>query len=107
MDIALGRDDTCAHLLTDPNTEEWIGKDYYNPRAKDFFTVNEPDIDMYDRQTVPRMPWHDVHLRLRGYEVASDLVYHFIERWNFNRYDLGKCFFSTFFSLFFYFFIYM
>jgi len=37
---------------------------------------------MYDRQKVPRMPWHDIHMQLAG-QPARDLTRHFIQRWNF------------------------
>ena len=33
------------------------GKDYSNPRISDFYTLNKPEEDMYDRTKVPRMPW--------------------------------------------------
>ncbi len=41
LDIALGRDDTVLHELIDTESQEWIGKDYYNPRFKDFYKVSE------------------------------------------------------------------
>jgi len=34
------------------------GKDYSNPRISDFFNLNKPEEDMYDRTKVPRMPWY-------------------------------------------------
>jgi hypothetical protein len=34
------------------------GKDYSNPRVTDFFNLNKPEEDMYDRTKVPRMPWY-------------------------------------------------
>lgn len=58
------------------------GKDYSNPRKKDFFELASPHKDMYDRQNIPRMPWHDVHMVLSG-EGARDLSRHFIQRWNY------------------------
>lgn len=58
------------------------GKDYSNPRKKDFFELTSPHSDMYDRQAIPRMPWHDVHM-VTGGQVARDLSRHFIQRWNY------------------------
>lgn len=58
------------------------GKDYSNPRKKDFFELALPHDDMYDRESVPRMPWHDVHMLTSG-QVARDLARHFIQRWNY------------------------
>ena len=40
---------------------------------------------------MPRMAWHDVHTMVEG-PVVSDIVRHFVERWNdarFNRRDKG------------------
>jgi phospholipase D1/2 len=39
------------------------GKDYSNPRVSDFHTLNKPFEDMYDRSTIPRMPWYLYHLK--------------------------------------------
>lgn len=58
------------------------GKDYSNPRKKDFFNLPEPNEDMYDRQVTPRMPWHDIHM-VTGGQVARDLARHFVQRWNY------------------------
>lgn len=58
------------------------GKDYSNPRKKDFFDLPQPHSDMYDRKYVPRMPWHDVHM-VTGGQIARDLSRHFIQRWNY------------------------
>ncbi|SPR00024.1 unnamed protein product (mitochondrion) [Plasmodiophora brassicae] len=59
----------------------WKGVDYYNPHRlrpasiKSFFT------DVIDRTMVPRMPWHDIDVELRGL-AARDVARNFIERWN-------------------------
>lgn len=58
------------------------GKDYSNPRKKDFFDLPDPHKDMYNRQFIPRMPWHDVHMVSSG-QIARDLSRHFIQRWNY------------------------
>ncbi|KDO35626.1 hypothetical protein SPRG_00470 [Saprolegnia parasitica CBS 223.65] len=85
LDLAFGRFDTPAHVLSDPGPPEcqrWPGKDYSNPIIKDFVHVDRPFEDLVDRESVPRMPWHDVHCSLQG-EAVLDVALHFIERWNF------------------------
>ncbi|RHY23893.1 hypothetical protein DYB36_009904, partial [Aphanomyces astaci] len=80
LDIALGRFDAPAHLLTDIGAmPTWTGQDYSNPRLKDFVDVQHIQEPLIDRATVPRMPWHDIHCR---YEL-SNIARHFIHRWNF------------------------
>lgn len=100
IDLCYGRYDTPDHVLTDDSKvdfsslkdslspEEFIkfqtfpGKDYSNPRVKDFYGLDKPYESMYDRDTVPRMPWHDVHMLTSG-KVARDLARHFVQRWNY------------------------
>ncbi len=38
--------------------EIWPGKDYSNPRMSDFYGLDRPEEDMYDRMKIPRMPWY-------------------------------------------------
>lgn len=102
VDLCFGRYDTPDHVLADdskldfqslssefrPAKEEYKefqtfpGKDYSNPRVKDFFELEKPYETMYDREKVPRMPWHDVHMVTSG-KVARDLARHFVQRWNY------------------------
>ncbi|KAI9626974.1 hypothetical protein H4Q26_017607 [Puccinia striiformis f. sp. tritici PST-130] len=96
-----GRWDTPGHALIDdapggldfiesihPHSEEaadgqiWPGKDYSNQRVSDFFNLSKPEEDMYDRDRVPRQPWHDIGLQLVG-QPARDLCRHFVQRWNY------------------------
>ncbi|KAF8635992.1 hypothetical protein AX15_000154 [Amanita polypyramis BW_CC] len=85
LDLCFGRWDTPQHALTDdghtPNGYIWPGKDYSNPRTRDFYDLHKPFEDMYDRGRTPRMPWHDVGLQVVG-QPARDLARHFIQRWN-------------------------
>jgi phosphatidylserine/phosphatidylglycerophosphate/cardiolipin synthase-like enzyme len=37
--------------------------------------------DLVDRNTTPRMPWHDVGAMVMG-NAARDVARHFIQRWN-------------------------
>lgn len=102
IDLCYGRFDTPDHSLTDDSTvtfdtvdteprnatEEFVkfqvfpGKDYSNPRVKDFVELDKPYESMYDRNIVPRMPWHDIHM-MTGGKVARDLARHFVQRWNY------------------------
>lgn len=99
IDLCFGRWDTPQHPLnddkstgfeeagipTDPeNCQVYVGKDYSNPLEHDFFRLHEPYEDMYDRSTVPRMPWHDVGMQMVG-QPARDLTRHFVQRWNYLR----------------------
>lgn len=101
IDLCYGRYDTPDHVLVDDSKvdfnalnpeslspEEFIrfqtfpGKDYSNPRVKDFFGLDKPYESMYDRDSTPRMPWHDVHMLTSG-KIARDLSRHFVQRWNY------------------------
>ncbi|KAI5121406.1 hypothetical protein M0805_003178 [Coniferiporia weirii] len=89
VDLCFGRWDTPQHvLIDDPDpsdenaTQIWPGKDYSNARISDFFTLNKPYEDMYNRQKIPRMPWHDVGMQIVG-QPARDLCRHFVQRWNY------------------------
>ncbi|PIA89491.1 Phospholipase D1 [Cercospora beticola] len=98
VDLCFGRWDDPCHSLTDdkltgfeidhdlPRDSEhcqvWPGKDYSNPRVQDFYNLDRPYEEMYDRTKVPRMPWHDIAMQLVG-QPARDVGRHFVQRWNF------------------------
>lgn len=102
VDLCYGRWDTPEHSLVDDSPypfESQVpaslerkgkdisyqlhpGKDYSNPRVRDFYELQSPFEDMYNRQIIPRMPWHDVHMVTCG-QVARDLSRHFVQRWNY------------------------
>lgn len=99
VDLCFGRWDCPQHPIVDDKptgfemTEQpkdaehcqlFPGKDYSNPRVQDFFRLNEPYEEMYDRSKVPRMPWHDVSMQVVG-QPARDLTRHFVQRWNYLR----------------------
>ncbi|KAH7026044.1 uncharacterized protein B0I36DRAFT_153112 [Microdochium trichocladiopsis] len=100
IDLCFGRWDNPQHPLTDdrptgmeadgdtPRDAEhcqlFPGKDYSNPRVLDFFKLNEPYEEMYDRSKTPRMPWHDIAMQVVG-QPARDLTRHFVQRWNYLR----------------------
>jgi phospholipase D1/2 len=97
VDLCFGRWDTPQHTLVDdkdPGFEQtegpkdadhcqlWPGKDYSNPRVQDFYALNKPYEEMYDRQKTARMPWHDISMQVVG-QPARDLTRHFVQRWNY------------------------
>lgn len=98
VDLCFGRWDDPCHALTDdkltgfeldhqgPRDAEhcqvWPGKDYSNPRVQDFYALDRPYEEMYDRTKVPRMPWHDIAMQLIG-QPARDVGRHFVQRWNY------------------------
>ena len=102
VDLCYGRWDTPGHSLVDDSPYSFKsqvpeslgkkgkgiayqlhpGKDYSNPRVRDFYDLQSPFEDMYNRQITPRMPWHDVHMVTCG-QIASDLSRHFVQRWNY------------------------
>lgn len=86
LDLTWGRWDTCDHPLFDKGTPEtgsyFPGVDYYNPMKKDIVKGRLFDKTLLkSKDTVPRMPWHDVAAMLSGSSV-KDLVTHFIAYWN-------------------------
>ncbi|KAM3968327.1 phospholipase D [Aphomia sociella] len=63
------------------NSKLWIGKDYTNFIVKDFNNLDLPFVDLVDRHTTPRMPWHDIGVMVQN-AAARDVARHFIQRWN-------------------------
>lgn len=97
IDLCFGRWDTPQHTLIDDkptgfemqggpkdadHCQLWPGKDYSNPRIQDFYDLDKPYEEMYDRNVVPRMPWHDISMHVVG-QPARDLTRHFVQRWNY------------------------
>jgi len=97
VDLCFGRWDTPQHSVVDDkltgfeptetprdadHCQLWPGKDYSNPRVLDFFRLDDPYGEMYDRTRVPRMPWHDIGMQIVG-QPARDLTRHFVQRWNY------------------------
>ncbi len=75
LDLTKGRFDWSEHLILPnepklrPLKQAINGQDnWYNP-------------EFNDNQTLPRMPWHDVHMQLIG-PSAWDFVREFVGRWN-------------------------
>ncbi|KAK7900351.1 Phospholipase D1 [Exophiala xenobiotica] len=99
IDLCFGRWDTPQHTLVDDkptgfelgdlhhpkdadHCQLWPGKDYSNPRVQDFYALNKPYEEMYDRSKIARMPWHDISMQVVG-QPARDLTRHFVQRWNY------------------------
>ncbi|KAF2020230.1 phospholipase D [Aaosphaeria arxii CBS 175.79] len=97
VDLCFGRWDTPQHAVVDDkltgfelddtpkdadHCQLWPGKDYSNPRVQDFYSLDKPYEEMYDRSKVPRMPWHDIGMQIVG-QPARDLTRHFVQRWNY------------------------
>ncbi|KAF1813399.1 phospholipase D [Eremomyces bilateralis CBS 781.70] len=97
VDLCYGRWDTPGHSVVDDkltgfelndmpkdadHCQLWPGKDYSNPRVQDFYALDKPYEEMYDRGKIPRMPWHDIGMQIVG-QPARDLTRHFIQRWNY------------------------
>ena len=97
VDLCFGRWDTPQHSVADDkltgfemsdapkdadHCQLWPGKDYSNPRVQDFYALDKPYEEMYDRTKVPRMPWHDISMQVVG-QPARDLTRHFVQRWNY------------------------
>ena len=97
IDLCFGRWDTPQHSVVDDkhtgfepmdmpkdadHCQLWPGKDYSNPRVQDFYALDKPYEEMYDREIIPRMPWHDISMQIVG-QPARDLTRHFVQRWNY------------------------
>ena len=93
LDLCYGRMDNKNHHLADPHylekkDEEFFpGIDYTNSRICDFFSVKEYAKARISKEAIPRMPWHDIAVKVEGDPVV-DLCRHFIQYWNFAKYDL-------------------
>jgi phospholipase D1/2 len=84
IDLCWGRYDTHEHNLHEEEGDIFPGIDYSNTRKKDFENLREYYKSNIERINTPRMPWHDIAVRLEG-PVVSDLSRHFVERWNYAR----------------------
>lgn len=90
LDLCFGRMDSKVHQLTD-NVEPyiWNGIDYSNVRIADFTSVEQYYRDSIDRNNTPRMPWHDIAIKIVG-KAAGDISLHFIELWNHIMTDISS-----------------
>lgn len=92
IDLCYGRFDNKNHHLTEPNNNDefyFPGIEFNNARVEDFKDVRNYTICTIDKKTTPRMPWHDIGVKLIG-EAVRDLTRHFIQYWNFACMDLDR-----------------
>lgn len=104
LDLCYGRMDTQKHSLFDhceyestqkdgfeiiltENEEFFPGIDYSNSRKKDFVNVRSYEKPLISKYETPRMPWHDIGVRIVG-EAVTDMSRHFIQYWNFAKFNL-------------------
>ena len=83
LDITFGRWDKHSHPISDlPNEKQEVafpGPDYCNARICDNGGMcNKCSLD---RNSQPRMPWHDMMVMVKG-KVVKDLVWHFVQCWD-------------------------
>ena len=85
LDLCWGRYDINKHPITEEkngnNYYYYPGCDYINERQVDLHNVEKFYEEQLPRDKMPRMPWHDVHTMVEG-PIVSDIVRHFVERWN-------------------------
>ena len=85
LDPCYGRWDTCEHpLFPDESSNCYPGLDYRNPLfLGDEATsqVKTPFLTSLNRRTCPRLPWHDVHIKLEG-KIAYSAGLNFVQRWH-------------------------
>ena len=95
LDLCWGRYDTNEHPIVEEENPEHMyyypGADFVNERQVDLHDVDKFYKEQLDRNSMPRMGWHDIHTMVEG-PIVSDIVRHFVERWNdanFNRRERG------------------
>ncbi|VAW76880.1 Phospholipase D [hydrothermal vent metagenome] len=72
LDLYHGRWDTNEHRLADPHSKFFPGAEYSNPLH----------VGQFSREVHPRMPWHDVHMGVKG-PAAREVERNFVRRWNY------------------------
>lgn len=65
----------------------WPGKDYHNGNICDYKDVKNYDECLFDKNSICRMPRRDIAMQIKG-EFVLDLMRHFIQYWNFVKYEL-------------------
>ena len=90
LDLCWGRYDTNNHPIVEEERADKLyyypGSDYINERQVDLHNVEKFYIEQLPRNKMPRMAWHDVHTMVEG-PIVSDIVRHFVERWNHARFS--------------------
>jgi phosphatidylserine/phosphatidylglycerophosphate/cardiolipin synthase-like enzyme len=83
-----------ARFVSDPNIDDrgiWYGKDYHNGMCAEYKDVRNWEETMPEnkRDQVPRMPRRDISLVVQG-TVVEDMTRHFIQYWNFVKFDISS-----------------
>jgi len=82
VDLCFNRYDDNEYQVVDRDQKKYPGRDYNNLGYSGCGETNGPfDEEILDREHIPRMPWHDIHMAVEG-ETAMDVSYNFIQRWN-------------------------
>ena len=82
LDLCYGRFDNRNHSLVDTQKPyTWNDIDYSNVRIADFTEVDKWERSIINRKEVPRMPWHDIAMSVKG-AVVRDIAFHFRDLWN-------------------------
>jgi len=86
LDLCFGRLDSNDHPIKDPEYEQgtgerFVGMEYSDPRLVDFRNVAKHYKSLINKETTPRMPWHDVMMKVVG-PAVMDMSRHFIQFWN-------------------------
>ena len=81
-------------FISDPNTDPrgiWYGKDYHNGMCAEYKDVRnwESTLPENKRDEIPRMPRRDISLVVQG-TVVEDMTRHFIQYWNFVKFDISS-----------------
>ncbi len=81
LDLGFARYDDKLHRIDHNDVDYYPGLEYNNSRCRDLVKTRQFWVEGVPRNT-PRLPWHDVGLRLIG-ESVVDLSQHFVEYWNY------------------------
>ena len=88
LDLGWGRYDTNKHPIVEEERADKLyyypGADYMSERTSEMRKVDKFNEEQIDRNIYPRMGWHDIQTMVEG-PIVSDIVRHFVERWNFAR----------------------
>ena len=81
LDICYGRWDTPEHTIWNKD-DQWNGGDYTNERMRSYLpgTTHDFNNSPLDRDSQPRMPWHDIALQVKG-DAVIDMTRHFVQYW--------------------------
>jgi hypothetical protein len=83
LDLAWGRWDNADMNLFDftPNEKMFPGMDFYNPFVKEFVKGRQFKHKLFKDPSIPRIPWQDYGIRLKG-PIVLDFLTHFVTYWN-------------------------